>query len=390
MTDAGSQLAAAVLPAAELRAASRGDVPGSPGIFGSALVRCRRRLARYARDVWWSLPALLAVAFVVSYQRDPRSMRCGVFLLGAVLLLVQQLVGAIIAVIGERDETAGAWALLLAVGLVALLAVVLGVVLVLNGLTMVRREGRRVANLLSLLAGLAVLVAVGLVLAVISTESLQFVVVILLASLPVGFLSFGFAAYLLYSALYQAIVRGSSREVDAVVVLGSGLIDGRVPPLLASRLDRGHEVFEAAVLAGRRPVLVASGGQGADEPRAEAAAMADYLVERGVPSGSVVTEDASRTTEENLANTARLLAGRGVTGEVAVVTNNFHAFRAALLMRRTGIPGHVLGSPTANYYWPSATIREYLAILRDHRWFVVIGLVVLALPLVVFLAAAAG
>jgi hypothetical protein len=27
----------------------------------------------------------------------------------------------------------------------------------------------------------------------------------------------------------------------------------------------------------------------------------------------------------------------------------------------------VIGSPTAAYYWPSATIREFIAILADHR-----------------------
>jgi uncharacterized SAM-binding protein YcdF (DUF218 family) len=95
-----------------------------------------------------------------------------------------------------------------------------------------------------------------------------------------------------------------------------------------------------------------------------------------------VVEDRSKTTEENLAYSKELLAANGVTGPVAVVTNNFHVLRAALLMRRMEIPGHAWGSPTAGYYRPSATIREYLAILRDHWPFNAVALGVTVLPLI--------
>ena len=50
-----------------------------------------------------------------------------------------------------------------------------------------------------------------------------------------------------------------------------------------------------------------------------------------------------------------------------MVTDSFHAFRAALLTRRAGVDGQVLGARTARYYWPSATIREFVAILVEHR-----------------------
>ena len=70
---------------------------------------------------------------------------------------------------------------------------------------------------------------------------------------------------------------------------------------------------------------------------------------------------------------------------MAVVTNDYHSFRSAMLMRRIGIPGFVLGSRTADYYWPSASIREYVAILRDHVWFVTAGVGLLAVPLVAML-----
>lgn len=61
-----------------------------------------------------------------------------------------------------------------------------------------------------------------------------------------------------------------------------------------------------------------------------------------------------------------------------IVTNNFHVLRAALLARKAKINGQVVGSPTAWYFWPSATIREFIAVFLEHRVpnFTVCGLIV--------------
>lgn len=334
--------------------------------------------------MWWvTLVLLLAAAF--SAWRDPRKLRIGLALLGALAALVLGAFGAGLERVGQLEDSSGAWTLLLSIEAMLALVVVLGGVLVLNGLTMVRREGRSLGNLLSLLLGLLILGYVGLAITAVVGSLVRLFVLVAFVGLPLAHLAFGFVGFLLYSWLYLAATGRFGKPVASVVVLGSGLIDGRVPPLLASRLDRGLAAFERARAAGLAPLLVTSGGQGADEPRAEAEAMAEYLAERGVDPGSLVVEDCSRTTEENLANSAALLAGRGAGGDVAAVTNNFHAFRAALLMRRLGIPGYSLGSPTANYYWPSATIREYVAILRDSLVLNVVCLVLASLPLVVLL-----
>jgi uncharacterized SAM-binding protein YcdF (DUF218 family) len=334
--------------------------------------------------MWWvALVLLLAAAF--SAWRDPRKLRIGLALLGALSAVVLAGLGAGLAWVNHLEDQSGAWTLLLGIEAMLAMVVVLGGVLVLNGLTMVRREGRSPGNLLSLLLGLAILGYVGLATAAVAASLARLFVLVAFVGLPLAYLAFGFVGYLLYSWLYLTATGRFGRPVGSVVVLGSGLIDGRVPPLLASRLDRGLAAFEKARAAGLAPVLVTSGGRGPDEPRAEAEAMAEYVTQRGVEPGSVIVEDRSRTTHENLARSAELLGARGVGGDVAVVTNNFHAFRAALLMRRLGIPGYSLGSPTANYYWPSATIREYVAILRDSLVLNVVCLVLACVPLAVLL-----
>jgi uncharacterized SAM-binding protein YcdF (DUF218 family) len=242
-----------------------------------------------------------------------------------------------------------------------------------------------------LLLGLAIvggLVAAGLASSVSFDTAFGWLV---LLSLPFVCLGCGLIAIVLYSWLYQLGVRHSRRTPSAIIVLGAGLIRGQVPPLLAGRLDRAMEArkkfAERVGEGGAAPLLLVSGGKGRDESRSEAEAMAEYLhVRHGVPLGEVMVEDRSVNTRENIRFSKALLEREGVVPTrdrpVLAVTSNFHAFRAATLMRRERLLGQALGARTAGYYWPSASLREYMAILRDNLG-LSLGVVVLCLlPLV--------
>jgi uncharacterized SAM-binding protein YcdF (DUF218 family) len=110
--------------------------------------------------------------------------------------------------------------------------------------------------------------------------------------------------------------------------------------------------------------------------------MRDFLADDGLEASSILVEDRSRNTSENLAFSAELLRARQVTGPVAVVTSDFHALRAALLMRAAGIKGYTVGARTARYFWPTAVIREYAAVLRDHFWLNAVMVALTCIPLV--------
>ncbi|WP_307856607.1 YdcF family protein [Catenulispora pinistramenti] len=246
--------------------------------------------------------------------------------------------------------------LLPTVGLMALVTF-----LILNGLTMLRKEGRTVTNLLSLACGVGI---IGLVLFLVAAVVARRQVLIGLAAaavLVVCYLAFLFFCYLSYGFVYRRMpIRRAS---DFVVVLGAGLMGGRrVSPLLASRLDRARSVYES-LDGDNGPLLIVSGGKGSDERLSEAEAMADYLVERGFPADRILKEDQSSTTEENLLFSAALMREMRPEGyRCVVVTNDFHSYRAALIARDLGVPAQVAGSPTAAYFLPSATIREFIAV----------------------------
>ncbi|GAA1128074.1 YdcF family protein [Citricoccus alkalitolerans] len=334
--------------------------------------------------------ALLALGCWLLYRKmwrtEPRRLRTAVVLLVGAWFAW----GAVVEIIGYFAPEVQAL-----IGLVLLAlpfsVLVLAGFLIRNGVQMVRREGRSLGNLLSMVAGLALLalpVAAFLLVATLHPVAIGAAALAFFISAQVGL---SFVTFLVFTVLYAR--REPRPGADAVVVLGSGLIKGKVPPLLAARLDRGRQAWQAQLAwppstssappstspaSGTAPgtsrtapvrevPLIPSGGQGPDEPRPEAAAMADYLVDLGVPPELILPEERSRTTEENLRLSREIADGalpEGTRrGHLLVATNEYHAPRAALLSRRIGVDADVVGGETAGYYVPSAYLREFLAVM---------------------------
>jgi uncharacterized SAM-binding protein YcdF (DUF218 family) len=310
------------------------------------------------------LSAILAVGcwwwFRRAWDREPRRLGVAALALLAGLFALSVTVEAVTYFL----PVAGLLGLVI-LALLPLSVLVLAVMLVRNGLRMVRREGRSLGNSLSLLVGVALFVTpVVAVLLVLTLQPVAWAAALLLlwGSAQLGV---QFAIFYTFTALYER--RPPRPDPDAVVVLGSGLIRGKVPPLLRSRLDRGRQMAETTA-ASTLPVLITSGGKGPDEPRSEGEAMAEYLAESGYARGEVLAETRSRSTEQNL-RFSRALADEQPDAkgrQLLVVTNGYHVPRTALLSRRIGVDADVTGAPTARYFVPSAYIREFIAVLRMH------------------------
>jgi uncharacterized SAM-binding protein YcdF (DUF218 family) len=309
------------------------------------------------------LAAGILVLFVVGVIRDRRSFSNAV-LLGLGLALAALGAADLLAHVHDRP----ARLLLLALVVLVALGPLLGAsYLVMNGVTMARREPLRPANLLSLAAGIGIFVVIGLALAAARTGSGELSLFSTITGLLFGYVSFLLVSYVIYAFIYGRMT--AHRAADFVVVLGSGLKDGaRVPTLLASRLDRGRQVYEAVTARGKAsPLLIVSGGKGSDERISEAEAMAGYLIERGFPADRVVREDRSRTTEENMTFSKAIMERLRPGYRCIIVTSNYHVFRAAIIARRTGVNGQVAGARTAGYYWPSAMLREFAAVFLSYK-----------------------
>lgn len=140
--------------------------------------------------------------------------------------------------------------------------------------------------------------------------------------------------------------RSAASRLDAVIVLGAGLIGKRPGPLLAARVDRAVVAAPAGREVRRMP-LVMTGGQGPDELVTEAFAMAAYACERHERTLSeknleLLREDRATNTRENLRfSVQRIREGLSehVVAEetslmrVGVVTSDFHVPRTEMTAR---------------------------------------------------------
>ncbi|MGC5257718.1 YdcF family protein [Gordonia sp. DT218] len=330
---------------------------------------------------------LLALGAGITAWREPRRLLPGIFGTGAVVIVAMVVVAAVAGACGREVSGAMVLAVVAVTGLVA--AAVLGVYLVGTGVELVRREGLRSSMMLSTALGVLLLVyvvgvAAGLVVGwLIPTSDHRLLFVLAAIGVPAAYIGFALLALVIWSAVYEVWARRRVRRdpAGAVIVLGAGLIDGRrVGKLLAGRLDLAQEVFDLAEASGRRPIMICSGGRGADEEVSEAAAMSDYLLTRGMRGDAVLAEDDSTDTAENIAFSAKLLADHRVVGPVAVVTSDYHALRAAMLMRGNEIDGFATGARTASYFVPNAEVREFAAIMWKHRWLNLALVVAISIP----------
>ncbi len=147
---------------------------------------------------------------------------------------------------------------------------------------------------------------------------------------------------------------------DYVIILGAQWKVTGPSEVLRRRLDKAIEYLQA----NPDTKVIVSGGQGTNEPVAEAVGMQEYLVNAGISDTRILVEAHSTNTYENLVFSRGLLdPGKD---RVVVVTNNFHLFRAVKIAARQGYE-NVEGLAASSVIWmaPNNLLREFLGVLKD-------------------------
>ena len=345
-------------------------------------------------------PAVIpGVLFVYSFIKEPRQFRNALFLFATLawssILLVLRLNNFILG--------------LILVTLVLLTPFLTIGFLLINTIVVVRNNGFSLTSMLPfLMAGFLVLLIASPTIVNYFDPDVRHIIVFVLGlfTLEGLWFSFTFMALLFYSWVYRLLPR--RRQYDYIIIHGAGLDGPRPTPLLAGRIDKALELWKKQHQHGK---FVVSGGQGADEIVSEAQAMRDYLLEKGVSADAILMEDKSTTTWENLRYSLAIINADRATGvdatssaavassgdvtttasdastsdasgtvasngdfTTAVVTSDFHVFRCAEYAHNLGIKADGIGSHTKGWYWPTAFIREFIAITKAHIWpYLVIG-----------------
>lgn len=252
------------------------------------------------------------------------------------------------------------WTFLILLGLflggILLFIITMTIMFIYDGIKILRKEGTRLTNFLSLGMGIAIILFIfgfPLVEKITSLVWLNFLYIFII--LTVLYLIGMMLVYTLTSWI-NLLNWNMKEKLDYIVVLGAGLRGKEVTPLLASRINRGIEIYHKNPGA----KIIMSGGQGPGEDIPEGEAMAKYALNEGIPKEDIIIENKSRTTNENISFSHKLMKENS---NFCLVTNSYHVYRALVLAKRQGLKCNGYGAKTKWYFTLNAFIREYIAYL---------------------------
>ncbi len=189
-------------------------------------------------------------------------------------------------------------------------------------------------------------------------RSVKWVGVAALVLAPLAMIGIGTVAEV---ALYST--RSSKGPADAAVVLGAAVYTDRPSPVFEERIRHGVNLFRE----GRVRKLVMTGGLSPGDRLTEARAARDWSLRQGVPSEAILLEEASRTTQENLAFALPILRRHGLE-RVLIVSDPLHMRRAVAMARRLGIEAEPSPTPTSRYVgwktWSAFLVGEAYYLTR--------------------------
>lgn len=158
------------------------------------------------------------------------------------------------------------------------------------------------------------------------------------------------------------IVRTSTLQetnsADAIVVFGAAEYAGHPSPVLRARLDHAFDLFKN----GAAPVIITTGGAGADSQFSEGGVGRDYLMRRGVPEPKLIAEMQGNDTAESAERVAVIMRANGLRSCVAV-SDAYHVFRIRKLLEHEGIgPVYVAPRPDSK---PHGSTQRIFAVVRE-------------------------
>lgn len=106
-------------------------------------------------------------------------------------------------------------------------------------------------------------------------------------------------------------------------------------------------------------VAIVSGGQGSDENISEAEAMQAWLTQNGIDKSRIILEDKATSTLENIEYSFDIIRARGddPNTATAVVTSEYHIYRAKLLAQSLGVS---VGSVAAHTTYAPIMINYFI------------------------------
>ena len=168
----------------------------------------------------------------------------------------------------------------------------------------------------------------------------------------------GFAWAVVLTGLMISGASANPPETATVLVLGSK-VSGDVPSA-----DLRVRILAASAYLKQHPkaACVACGGRGRGENRTEAEVIREGLENLGIDSSRIYPEDRSTSTEENIGNALKIIGQNSLNRTLAVVTDEYHEYRACSIARGCGAEAYAVPAQTPWYIFSACWARELLAL----------------------------
>lgn len=150
-------------------------------------------------------------------------------------------------------------------------------------------------------------------------------------------------------------------ENATVVVLGCKVNGERASLMLTERLEAAYSYLNE----NEEVKCILSGGQGADENISEAECMYRYLVDKGIDEERLYKEENSTSTRENIVFSKEIIEQYGLSSKLAIVTNEFHEYRAGKVAASVGLEAGAVSAKTAWWLLPTYYVRELFGIVYE-------------------------
>jgi uncharacterized SAM-binding protein YcdF (DUF218 family) len=169
------------------------------------------------------------------------------------------------------------------------------------------------------------------------------------------------AALLWLAVTCVRIAREASRQeihpADAIVVFGAAEYSGRPSPVYRARLDHAFDLFQQGVA----PVVITTGGAGADPSYSEGGVGHDYLMHRGIPDANLIAETQGSDTAQSAQRIGVIMRANRMHSCIAV-SDAYHVFRIRKLLEHEGLQVYVSPRPDSR---PHSHWQRVEAVLRE-------------------------
>lgn len=174
-----------------------------------------------------------------------------------------------------------------------------------------------------------------------------------------GLLTMGLLLLVLCCQVASKLRSVPQQPCPTVIVLGCQVRRSQPCALLSYRIRTAADYLNEHPDA----VAILSGGQGPGEDITEASCMFRELTARGIDPARLYLEERSTSTRENIQYSKALMEREGLRGPAAIISNDFHIFRALRAAEDQGLEAEGLAAGSSWYSRPTYILREALGLI---------------------------